>query len=94
LKDLTSSGMSLDKIKGRVIGEGGRTKRLIKELASVSVSVHKDNVSFIGGPEGVEAAKRAVQMLVNGKPHGRVYRYLEQNQPKKEKMIGNAGKNS
>lgn len=87
LRDFASSGMPVEKIKGRIIGEGGRTKRLIEELAKVSVSVHEDNVSLIGDPEEVSTAKKAVQMLVNGKPHNKVYRYLEQNQPNSEEMI-------
>lgn len=87
LNDLTSSGASVEKLKGRIIGRGGRTKELIEELARVSVSVHGDNVSLIGMPEEVGTAKKAVQMLVNGKPHNRVYRYLEESQSKKEKMI-------
>ncbi len=87
LNDLTSSGASVEKLKGRIIGRGGRTKELIEELARVSVSVHGDNVSLIGMPREVGTAKKAVQMLVNGKPHNRVYRYLEESQSKKEKMI-------
>jgi len=87
LKDFASSGMSVEKLKGRIIGEGGRAKRLIEELAKVSVSVHNDNVSMIGNAREVSAATKAVQMLVNGKPHNKVYRYLEQNQPDKEEMI-------
>lgn len=82
LKDFASSGRSVEKMKGRIIGRGGRTRELIEELAKVTVSVHGDKVSFIGTPEEVSVAKKAVQMLINGKPHGRVYRYLEQNQPK------------
>ncbi|MFP4115930.1 MAG: hypothetical protein ACLFTQ_01885 [Candidatus Aenigmatarchaeota archaeon] len=87
LNDYTSSGMSLEKLKGRIIGENGRTKELIEELAKVSISVHGKNVSLIGGPEGIGAATRAVEMLVNGKPHGKVYRYLEQNQPGNKELI-------
>ncbi len=86
LKDFASSGRSVEKMKGRIIGRGGRTKELIEELSNVSVSVHEDRVSFIGKPEEVSIAKKAVGMLINGKPHGRVYRYLEQNQPN-ERMI-------
>ncbi len=87
LNDYTSSGMSVEKMKGRIIGEGGRTKRLLEELTKVSVSVHGNRVSLIGKPKEIASAKKAIQMLVNGKPHGKVYRYLEQNQQKKEEMI-------
>ncbi|MFP4117007.1 MAG: hypothetical protein ACLFQ8_03150 [Candidatus Aenigmatarchaeota archaeon] len=87
LKDFASSGMSVEKLKGRIIGEGGRTKRLIEELAKVSLSVHGKNVSMIGNAREVSAATKAVQMLVNGKPHNKVYRYLEQNQPDNEEMV-------
>ncbi len=87
LSDFTSSGRSVEKIKGRIIGRGGRTRELIEELAEVLVSVHGDNVSFIGKPGNIDIAKKAVEMLINGKPHGRVYRYMEESKTKNEEMI-------
>jgi ribosomal RNA assembly protein len=81
LKDITSSREEINKIKGRVIGKDGRTRELIEEYSKALVSVHGDYVSVIGRPEEIGVASKAIQMLINGTPHGRVYSYLEQNQP-------------
>lgn len=82
LKRLASSKKSIEKIKGRIIGRDGRTRELIEEYSKALVSVYQDYVSIIGKPQEIQVALRAVRMLINGRPHGRVYHYLEQNQPK------------
>lgn len=82
LKRLRCSKSSIEKIKGRIIGRNGRTRELIQEYSKALVSVSRDDVSIIGDAEEIGVALRAIKMLINGKPHGRVYHYLEQNQPK------------
>lgn len=84
LKQIVSSRSSIDKAKGRIIGRDGRTRELIERYSKASVSVHGDNVSIIGRPGEVAVASKAVEMLMNGAPHGKVYGFLEQNQPKNE----------
>lgn len=81
LKDLASSRSLVNKIKGRIIGKDGRTRELIEKYSKGLVSVGKDDVSIIGKPKEIEIASEAMKMLINGKPHAKVYHYLEQNQP-------------
>ncbi|MCS7127328.1 MAG: KH domain-containing protein [Thaumarchaeota archaeon] len=66
------------RVMGRVIGAQGKTKRIIEETAHVDVAIQGDRVAIMGHPEDVEAAMRAVTMLVQGSPHSAVYRYLDQ----------------
>ena len=79
--DLTqySSGSKNDlvRIKGRIIGEKGKTRRIIEEYTDTYISVYKDTVAIIGGYEGVMIARRAIQMLANGAQHRTVYNYLQ-----------------
>ncbi|RLG37897.1 MAG: RNA-processing protein [Candidatus Alkanophagales archaeon] len=68
---------ALRRVKGRIIGRGGRTRQHIEELTGTKISVYGKTTSIIGYPEQVRVARAAVEMLVNGTPHGAVYSYLE-----------------
>ncbi|MCS7117224.1 MAG: KH domain-containing protein [Thaumarchaeota archaeon] len=68
----------LRRVMGRIIGTEGKTKRIIEETTHVDMAILGDRVSIIGHPEDVEAARRAVMMLVQGSPHSVVYKYLDQ----------------
>jgi len=63
--------------KGRLIGEGGRTRELMEELSGASVVIYGSTLGIIGDPEQVDAVREAAQMLLDGAPHGSVYSFLE-----------------
>ena len=77
LKDIAKNKNSLKRIKGRIIGSEGKTRRVIEELMQCSVSVYGKTISLIGRDENVSIAKRAVEMIIEGSPHSSVYRFLE-----------------
>ncbi|MBV0902086.1 KH domain-containing protein [Haloarcula salina] len=63
--------------KGRLIGEGGRTRELMQELTGAAVVIYGSTLGIIGGPEQVDAVREAAEMLLDGAPHGSVYSFLE-----------------
>ncbi|MEW6069438.1 MAG: KH domain-containing protein [Candidatus Thermoplasmatota archaeon] len=65
------------RLKARVIGTGGRTRKLIEELTGAYISIYGSTVSIIGELESLNIAKRAMDMLLSGCEHSTVYRYLE-----------------
>jgi len=65
------------RLKGRVIGKGGKTRGLIEELSEASVSIYGHTISIIGTLEQVEVAGEAVRMLLRGSQHHIVYRFLQ-----------------
>ncbi|MEZ0394029.1 MAG: KH domain-containing protein [Desulfurococcaceae archaeon] len=67
----------IERIIGRIIGEEGKTRRIVEEVTGTYVSVHGTTVAIIGDYESSDIAKNAVELLINGKPHAVVYRYLE-----------------
>jgi len=85
---LGESRNQLQRIKGRIIGEDGKTRRIIELLTGTVVSVYGHTVSIIGEYDEIIVAKEAVAMLVKGAMHGSVYRYLnkEHAELKKRKM--------
>ena len=67
----------LKRVKARIIGEKGRAKRTIEEMTGTYIHVGDYHVAIIGDYERAMAAKHAIEMLVEGRMHSTVYRYLE-----------------
>ncbi|WP_227374894.1 KH domain-containing protein [Haladaptatus halobius] len=67
----------LQRQKGRLIGENGRTRQLMEELTGADVVIYGTTLGIIGQPQQVEAVRSAAEMLLDGAPHGAVYSFLE-----------------
>ncbi len=67
----------LPRLRGRVIGEGGKARRVIEDLTSTTVCVFGKTVGVIGPAENISDARRAVESLLAGSPHAHVYKWLE-----------------
>ncbi len=82
------SEADIRRIKSRIIGSEGKTRRLIEELTEANVVVYGHTVGIIGNFEEADAARNAVQMIIEGCEHKTVYRYLQRKRTemKKEKM--------
>jgi ribosomal RNA assembly protein len=66
----------LKRVKGRIIGQNGKTRRIIEELTDASVAVYGHTVGIIGTIDQLEVAREAIEMLVKGSMHSTVYRFL------------------
>lgn len=76
---------TLKRIKGRVIGRNGRTRRVIEDITGVKISVYGKSIGIIGYPHQTIAAHDAIEMLINGSPHSAVYSFLEKKQRAEER---------
>lgn len=65
------------RLKGRVIGQGGKSRRVIEDLTESNISVYGKTVGIIAPTEMIGLAKRAVEMLLDGSNHSTVFRWLE-----------------
>ncbi len=65
------------RMRGRLIGRNGRTRELIEELSETYVSVKGNTVGIIGQAFKIQVARRAIEMILEGKEHATVYKYLE-----------------
>ena len=65
------------RLKGRVIGKEGKSRRLIEELTECNISVFGKTISIIGLPESAASARQAVESLLRGSTHANVYKWLE-----------------
>lgn len=71
------SPSSLTRIKGRIIGFNGKSRRLIEELSGGYISVYGHTVAIIGTHQEVKSAGEAVKMLASGSAHRTVYKNLQ-----------------
>lgn len=65
------------RLKGRIIGKGGKTREITERLIGVKISVYGKTVSLLGTPEQNQIARTSIEMLIEGATHGSVYSYLE-----------------
>lgn len=78
----------LRRIKGRIIGEEGKTRKIIEETTGADIVVGEKAIGIIGDFGQVRVAGEAIRMLIEGKPHAVVYSFLEREarRMKKKKM--------
>jgi ribosomal RNA assembly protein len=78
------------RLKGRVIGKEGKSRKTIEELAECYISVYGKTIGIIGKSEDLANARRAVESLLQGSPHANVYKWLEKRrrEAKRREIIG------
>ncbi|MCS7093643.1 MAG: KH domain-containing protein [Candidatus Aenigmarchaeota archaeon] len=64
-------------LKGRVIGKKGSFKKMIEEKTGTKIVIEGKTISIIGKWDGVNLARRSIEMLLEGRSHSTVQRFLE-----------------
>lgn len=72
------------RLKGRVIGQEGKARKMVESMTHTWVSVYGKTIGIIGEIEDVAISRQAIEMLLEGAPHGNVYKWLED---KKRELI-------
>jgi ribosomal RNA assembly protein len=70
------------RVRARVIGSKGRTRKLIEELTGTNVSVYGNTIGVIGEALELKIAVQALDMLLKGSEHAVVYKFLERSRSK------------
>jgi ribosomal RNA assembly protein len=81
------SASDIKRVKGRIIGMNGKTRRLIEELSNADVVVYGHTVGIIGTFEQVNVARSAVHMLIDGSQHHTVYKFLQRKRSELKKQM-------
>ena len=71
------SPADLKRLKGRIIGKNGKTREVIEQMSGARISVYGKTIGIIGDAEQLATVREALNMLIDGAPHGAVYGYLE-----------------
>lgn len=80
------SESDIKRVKGRIIGADGKTRKLIEELSEADVVVYGHTVGIIGSFEQADMARNAVQMLIEGCQHHTMYNYLQKKRTEMKKQ--------
>ncbi|HKT22425.1 MAG TPA: KH domain-containing protein [Nitrososphaerales archaeon] len=78
------SAASLERIRGRIIGLKGKSRRVIEELTGCHLSVFGRTVAIIGEAGEVQLASEAVKSLATGSQHKTVYNTLQKARTKRK----------
>jgi len=81
------SDSDIKRVKGRVIGMNGKTRKTIEELTEADMVVYGHTIGLIGTFEQVDAARNAVQMLIQGSQHHTVYNFLQKKRRELKKQM-------
>lgn len=75
--DYARSTNDFMRLRGRVIGKDGKSRRIIEDLLEVNICVYGKTVSIIGRGDSVALARRAMDSLLSGSTHTTVFKWLE-----------------
>ena len=70
------------RIRSRLIGTDGKTRRIIEELTKCDIVIYGNTVGLIGNSVTLPVAKHAVELILQGSEHATVYHYLESQRPR------------
>lgn len=80
----------MTRLKGRVIGKEGKSRKIIEELTECHISVYGKTVSMVGNVDYIVYARTAIESLLRGSTHANVFRFLEKKRReiKRERILG------
>ena len=67
----------LRRLRSRVIGREGKTKRVLEDLTDSKISVYGHTISIISDMMKMNILKKSIDMLLTGSKHATVYRFVE-----------------
>jgi ribosomal RNA assembly protein len=77
LSKMVGTKSDMARLKGRIIGKDGKTREIMERLSGSKISVYGKTIAILGYPEQIRVARAAIEMLLDGAPHGNVYSFLE-----------------
>ncbi len=92
IMDYAKTKNDMIRLKGRIIGEDGKSRKTIEELTNTDICVYGKSIGIIGELEYMPIARKAVETLLRGSPHNNVYRWLEKRRKELKKRHYTDGK--
>jgi len=77
IADYAKSKIDYQRLRGRVIGEEGKARKIIENLTETYICVYGKTVGIIGPFDSLSMARRAIESILGGSPHNPVYKWLE-----------------
>lgn len=93
IEDYIKSKNDLIRMKARLIGTEGKARQTLERLTECNICIYGKTASVIGSVENIYFARKALEGLLRGAPHGNIYKWLEKQkkeQIEEEMMFKNA----
>ena len=88
LSGLCTTTKQLERIRGRIIGKGGRAREQMEDMTGAFISVYGKTIAIVGMVDQVKLARTAIEMLLDGLPHESVFSYLDKKKKEaKQEML-------
>ncbi|MCY3411168.1 MAG: RNA-processing protein [Candidatus Heimdallarchaeota archaeon] len=84
-QNIGKSGQQIRRVKSRIIGTGGKTRKMIEELTSTHLVISGSTVSLIGMYDKITLAHDAVSKIIAGSPIESVLKKLEEKKKEEQK---------
>ena len=85
LKHYAKNKSRLREIKSRVIGRDGKVKKVLENLSGVLICIGDKELGIIGKLEIMVNIKSAIENLLKGSPHAKVFKMIESTRFSNEK---------
>ena len=82
INDYADTENSRTRLKGRVIGRDGETRRHLEKEGNVDISVYGKTIGIIGYAQNIQIISEVINQLLQGRSHSSAYNYLEKNRSK------------
>jgi len=80
IKDYTTRH-DMERIRGRIIGMGGKTLKTLSDLTDCFIETNGNEVGLIGPSETIQTAREGVISIIKGSKQANVYAHLERMKP-------------
>jgi ribosomal RNA assembly protein len=68
----------LYRLRGRVIGERGATRKYIEKLSGCEISIYGKTVAIVGPSETINVVRLGLEMILTGARQGRAYAFIKE----------------
>lgn len=75
-EEVGKSERALIRYRSRLIGTEGKARKKIEQATETQIAIQGKTVAIIGRAASVQAAKRAISMILGGATHGAVFNML------------------
>lgn len=71
------SKKKLIRLRSRCIGKEGKARTNIEDMTNTEICIYGKTIAIIGRIDDVDIAKQGIISLLNGAPHGNVYKLIQ-----------------
>ncbi|MBN1923732.1 MAG: RNA-processing protein [Nanoarchaeota archaeon] len=87
LKDYGRSKNDIERLRGRVIGREGTSKKMLEDKTGAYLIVYGKTVGIIAKLDVIEMTRNAIEMLLKGAKHVTVFKYLDKENQKRVREV-------